>query len=316
MTFPALPRTWSLDGFSFNIGADANGHTTIVDIPEWENPPGPKPKISPRTEGDGSYRGPNYLDGQSFRIKGTGQAMTPQSRILLRDRLAALCLDPGTLYPLTCSDPARAQDLTVYVERDDQPDIRWSIDGISLTFDIPLYAADPLKYSPDNAIQSTALASPGTDGILWNGSPGASGGIEWNGSPTVSGGLIYQSGSGSSGVLRLTNNGTKEAPILYTITGTVTNPRLSRVPQPSRGLGNAIVRWGGTVNAPSQLIIDTKTERVTLDSVDVNGALTNSDFFGVPGRDSSGAPGYVDIEYTATSGSGTMLFAVNKNVYV
>ncbi len=312
MTFPALPRTWTLDGFSFNVGADSNGHSAIIDVPEWDDPPPPKPKIQERSEGDGAYRGDNYLAGQAFTIKGTGQAMTPQSRILLRDRLAALCLNKGTLYPLTCTDPARGTPLSVYVERLDQPEIRPLKDGVSVSIDIPLYSVEPFKFSPDNATQSTGPASAGIDGILWNGSPGASGGIEWNGSPTVSGGLIYQSGSGSSGVLRLTNTGTLEAPILFTVIGTAVNPRLSRVPQPSRGLDNAIIRWGGTVTG--SLVIDTGTERVYLDGIDASSALTNTEFFGVPPRDSTGAAGYVDVEYSVTSGSGT-LFATNKNVY-
>lgn len=314
MTFPALPRTWLLDGFSFNVGADANGCTTIVDVPEWDSPPPPKPSIQERAEGDGAYRGPNRMAGQAFTIKGYGQALSPQSRILLRDRLSALCLDKDTLYPLTCTDPARGFPLSVYVERMDQPDIRLLQDGVSVSIDIPLFAADPFKFSQDNTTQSTAPASAGADGILWNGSPSASGGIEWNGSPTVTGGLIYQSGSGSSGVVRLINTGTREAPILATVTGTAVNPRLSRVPQPSRGLGNAVIRWGGTVSG--SLVIDTGTERVYLDGIDVSSGLTNTDFFGVPPMDSAGNPGYVDIEYSVTSGAGTFLFATNKNVYV
>lgn len=311
MSFPALPVTWSLDGFEFNVGADAYGHSTIVDVPEWDNAPGPKPRFTERTEGHGAYAGPGYRAGKPLTIQGTAIASSPQSREALRDRLAALCLDPDTLYPLTCSNPYRDQDLTTWVKLYDVPDIRRHPDGVSLTLDIPVFAPDPWKYSTPNPTASTGLASPGLEGILWNGSPAASGGIEWNGSPAVSGGLIYEAGGGQSGILRLTNSGTVPAPITFTITSTAINPRLIAIQTQQR------LRWLGTVSGANYLTLDTNNRRVTLgstteDQVNVNGSLVESDFFTVP-------PGsYIDVEYADEStpgSSGSQVFAVNSNVY-
>jgi hypothetical protein len=310
MTFPALPVTWSLDGMLFNVGTDAQGHSLVVDVPAWDNPPPPKPRVSEKAEAHGAFQGPNYRGGVSLRIIGTAQALTSASREILRDRLAGLCLDPDTFYPLTCHNPWRTSgDLTMWVKLDDLPDFRRKPDGVTLNVDIPVFAADPWKYSADNNPQSTGLATAGLDGILWNGSPTASGGIEWNGSPTVTGGLIYESGQGSTGLIRLTNSGNQEAPILMTISGSVTNPQLVAVQSQQR------IRWVGTVTAPDVLTIDTKTGRVTLGPpgsatpVNVAAGLSDAQFFKVP------ANSFLDIAFTATSGSGTIFTAINKNVY-
>jgi hypothetical protein len=306
-----LPVTWTLDGFQFNVGADSQGHSTIVDVPEWDNAPGPKPRFVEKTEGHGAYSGPSYREGKPMTIVGTAQAVSPQAREILRDRLAALCLDENTLYPLTCSNPYRDQDLTSWVTVYDTPDIRRQPDGVSLTLDIPLFAPDPWKYSTPNDAVATGLASPGLGGILWNGSPSASGGIEWNGSPTVSGGWIYEEGGGASGIMRLINSGTRPAPITFTITSEAINPLLVAVQTQQR------LRWLGVVSGPNYLTIDTNNRKVTLGSddqnrVSVDGSLVESDFFMVP------AQGYIDVEYSDQStpgASSSQAIAVNSNVY-
>jgi hypothetical protein len=302
MTFPALPRTWTLDGFQFNVGTDAFGHSTVVNIPEWDSPPGPKPRLTPRPEAAGSYRGPSYEDAQIFTIIGHGQAMGPTERTQLRDRLASLCRDPRTLYPLTCHDPARGLDLSVWVERNAQPSIMYLRDGYSVSLDFQLVASDPYKYSADNAPQTTGLATPADDGILWNGSPGASGGIEWNGSPTVTGGLIYQSSSGSSGIIRLTNSGNEYAPVTFIISATVTNPQLDVIQTQQR------IRFAGDV-ASGSLTIDTKTGSAFLNGINVAALFSNFDLILVPPN------GFIDVVFSATSGSGTLLTGTNANVY-
>lgn len=308
MAFPALPVTWTLDGFSFNVGTDASGWSAIVDVPEWDNPPVSKPRVAERAEDHGAFDGPNYRAGKTLTIKGTAQAAGPAARELLHDKLASLCLDPDTFYPLTCHNPYRVgTDLTTWVKLH-EADFRRSGDGVSLNVDVLLFAADGWKYSTDNNAVSTGLATAGLDGILWNGSPTASGGVEWNGSPSVTGGLIYESGQGSSGVLRLTNSGTRPAPIVFTITGSVTNPQLVAVQTQQR------IRWVGTVSSPDVLTIDTKTGSAKLgpipdSAIIVTAGLSDAQFFSVPPN------GFLDVAYSATSGSGTILSGVNKNVY-
>ncbi len=310
MTFPALPVTWSLDGMTFNTGPDAFGHTAIVDIPEWDSAPGPKPRIDERTEAHGAYQGPNYRAGKVLNIQGTAQAMTPASRETLRDRLAALMLDPDTFYPLTCTNPYRTSGpLSMWVKLNDEPHVVRQRDGVSLTLDIQVFASDPWKYSPDNSVTTINLKSQGSDGILWNGSISASGGIEWNGSPTVSGGWIYESAQGTGGVGRLTNTGNREAPFTAIITAACTNPQLVAIQSQRR------VRWVGSIVAPNNLYIDGKTGRVTLGSdpvsaVDVSAALSDSQFFTVP------AAGFIDVEFSAIAGAGAQALCTNKNVYV
>lgn len=303
MAFPALPVTWSLDGFEFNVGPDSEGHSAIVDVQGWTSPPGPKPKISERVEDHGAYRGPNYRSSKVVRIQGTAQAETPTDRETLLDRLAGLCLEPGSTYPLTCNNPRRPAPLTMWVEHNDAPSFVELRDGLSVSVDIQLIAVDPWKYSPDNPTQSTGMRSVGADGILWNGSPSASGGIEWNGSPTVSGGLIYQSGSGTAGVIRLTNTGNRPAPVVLEITATAVNPQIDVIQTSQR------LRWVGTVGATSVLRLDSKNKSAFLDNINVGGTLSDADWFDVP------ANGFIDLVFTGdASSTGATLFATNANV--
>lgn len=307
MTFPELPVTWELDGFEFNVGQDAQGHSAVIDVPEWDDGPGPKPRFAERDEGDGAYFAPNYRAGKPMRLKGWAQAMSQESREVLRDRLAGLCAAPNVLYPLTCHNPYRSSGaLTMWVSLYDQPAIRRQVDGVSLTIDIPVFAPTPWKFSTPNAPVSTQQASPGLDGILWNGSPSASGGIEYNGSPTVSGGWIYESGAGSTGLLRLTNSGNREAPIQFTITSESLNPLLVAVQTQQR------MRWSGLVTGPNYLTIDTDTETVSLGSsadFRTSVVLAEANFFKVP------ANGFLDVEYRHDLVSSSQLLAVNSNVY-
>lgn len=308
MTLPALPITWSLDGFEFNVGVDAFGHSTIVDVPEWDDAPAPKPRFTERVEGHGAYFAPNHRAGKAMTVKGIAQANGPAAREQLRDRLAGLCLDAYTLYPLTCSNPHRGDDLTVWVSPYDQPVIRRQRDGVTLTVDIPVFAPTPWKFSAANDPVSTAQASPADGGILWNGSPASSGGIEWNGSVAVSGGLIYDSGGGTTGIMRLFNSGNREAPITFTITSESLNPLLVAVQTQQR------LRWTGLVTSNNYLVIDTDTEQVSLgdsdeNRVNVNGTLAESGFFTVP------ANSYIDVVYSHELISDSTVTAINSNVY-
>lgn len=308
MTLPALPVTWSLDGIEFNIGADVLEHSAIVDVPEWDNAPAPKPSFTERAEGHGAYFAPNYRAGKAMRIKGVAQALSPAAREALRDRLAGMCLDPFTLYPLTCDNPIRGDQLTMWVSIYDEPVIRKQTDGVSLFIDIPVFAPTPWKYSAPNDPVSTTQATPGLEGILWNGSPSASGGIEWNGSPSVSGGLIYESGAGSTGTIRLFNSGNREAPITFTITSESLNPLLACVQTQQR------LKWTGLVTGSNYLVIDTETEQVSLGAtadsrVNVNAALAESGFFSVPPNS------FIDVVYSHDTVSASQVIAVNSNVY-
>lgn len=308
MTLPALPITWTLDGFSFNVGADAFGHSTVVDVPEWDNSPAPKPRFTERTEGHGAYFSPNYRAGKAMRIRGVAVAAGPSEREAMRDRLAGLCLGEDTLYPLTCDNPARGDQLSMWVSVYDEPVLRRQGDGVTLTVDIPVFAPTPWKYSAPNDAVSTGQATPAIGGILWNGSPGASG-IEFNGSPSVSGGLIYDGGLGSTGTIRLYNSGNVPAPITFTITAESLNPLLVAVQTQQR------LKWNGLITGNNYLVIDTETESVTLgnsetNSVNVNGTLAESNFFTVPKNS------YIDVVYSHdTPGSLSTVTAVNSNVY-
>lgn len=301
---PVLPVWWELDGTSWNTGPDAAGNRLLVErATGWTSSAPPRPSVQPRPTASGAYRGPNYRGPKIVELAGKAEAVTPQARETLADQIAALCLDPDTLYPLTRHEHART--LTMWVQLNDVVSVVERPDGLTLDVNVQVIAADPTKYSPANASQSTGIAMAAEGGIAWNGSPSVTGGVEWNGSPTVTGGLIYQDGAGDSGTIVLANTGTAWAPITFTITpeSSVTNPSIANVDTGER------ITYGGVVT--SVLTINTGTGRTELaGGLNVGGALTSADFFLVPPRSS------IRVVFSAAAGSGAAaLLAVNSNAF-
>lgn len=300
MALKTTPTTGTLDGLSFGTGVDASGWSLVVNAWDGWDDPSPAPADhQDKPNSSGAFRAPNYRKSKPMQLICTGYSESALTRSALIRKVAAICGDPDTLYPLTRVDTDMS--LTTWVELDGKIGINRRPDGKHVFFTIPLKATDGQKYSPDNAAVSTVLASPPPDGVLWNGTPGNTG-AEWNGAGTPVTGLIYQSGSGFSGVMRLTNNGTRPAPIRFTVSGTVTDPQIDCVQTGQR------IRWVGTVSS-SPLLIDTKTGRATIDGINVTAFLSHSDMFTIPANSS------IDVAYSATSGSGTQLTGVNANVY-
>lgn len=299
--FPALPRTWTLDGTSWNTGPDGDGNSLLVQsVTGWDASLPPRPDIAARTNASGAYRGPNYRGPRIVEIRGKAEATSPQARQALKDRLTALCPDPDTLYPLVETEFGRS--LTLWVELNDTVDATPRPDGLTLDVNLQLIAPDGVKYTADHAPVSTGLATPADGGVAWNGTPSVTGGTEWNGVLPVTGGLVYQSGAGEGGVLQLTNAGTADAPIMFTITpaGSVTNPVIT-----NKTTSQRIAYTGVLADA---LTIDTGTGRVTIGDINVGGALSDADFFYVPAGSS------LEVLFTA-SGGAAVLTAVNADAY-
>jgi hypothetical protein len=294
--------TGSLDGLSFGTGPDGDGWSLVVN--KWngwyDSPPGVA-DITPRPDASGSYRGRNLARAKRFTLECTARSESPDTRELLMDKIVSILTDEDTTYPLVRNEITRT--LMIWVERDGSV-VPIPLGDRHIRFVIPLVASDPYKYTDYNDPQSTPLPSPPTDGILWDGpGPGVTG-TQWDGPGPGITGWQYQTTSGGSGIIKLTNSGTAEAPIEFTISATAINPKIVNIQT------QQIIRLGATVASPSQVTINTKTGQVLMDAVDVTGLLTNSDFFGVPPRSS------VDIAFSADAGSvDSILTARNANVY-
>jgi hypothetical protein len=265
----------------------------------YDSPPGGA-DITPRPDAPGSYRGRNLRRAKRFTLECTGRSESPDTRELLIDKIVSILLDPDSTYPLVRNEVTRS--LMIWVELDG-PVVPVPLGNYHVRFVIPLAASDPYKYTDYNDAQSTPLPSPPTDGILWDGPAGGTG-TQWDGPGPGITGWQYQTTQGVPGILKLTNNGTADAPIEFTISSTAVNPRITNIQT------QQIIRIGTTVGPPSSITINTKTGRVMMDSVDITGLLTNSDFFSVP------AKSFVDIAFSADPGSaGSILTARNANVF-
>lgn len=299
--FPALAVWWELDGYSWNTGPDSTGNSLLVQkVAGWTGSAPPRPNSDPRPTAAGAYRGPNYKAAKVLELVGKAEAGSRVLREDLADRIAALCADPDTLYPLVRHE--RSRTLTMWVELSDTIDVTERPDGRTLDVTAQFLAVDPLKYTPDNAAQVTGLAADALGGVAWNGTLPATGGVEWNATLPVTGGVVWQTGSGASGTVVLTNSGSAYAPVRLTITPTttVTDPTVVVVSTGER------ITYGGTIT--QVLTIDTQSGRTLLGEVNVGAALTDAQFFFVPPRSS------ITLAFSASSGSAT-LSAVNANAF-
>lgn len=301
MALKTTPTTGTLDGLSFGTGVDGNGWSMVVNAWEGWDDPSPAPADhEDKPNESGAFRGPNLRKSKPMQLICTGYSESALTRGALIRKIAAICGDPDSVYPLTRAEPDIS--LTTWVELDGKIGINRRPDGKHVFFTIPLRASDGQKYSPDNPAVTAGMAAPPSDGILWNGTGTPATGIEWNGAGTPVTGLVYQSDSGTTGVMRLTNLGSRAAPIRFTITATATNPQIDCVQTGQR------IRWVGTV-AGQPLLIDTKTMRATIEGVNVSPLLSHTDKIVVP------ANSFIDVVYSALSGSGSQLTGVNANVY-
>ncbi|MFC6090879.1 hypothetical protein [Saccharothrix lopnurensis] len=199
---------WTLDGITFNVGPDENGVEWAVEYERgWSGGATPRSARSVRVSGHGSYRGPAYRAERLVELTCWAHAPTREARRRAEHRLAALCSDPGRLYPLLCLE--ETGPLTAYVELDDELDPIISRDGRWLDFVIALAAPDPRKYGP----WTSAEAEPPSD------PPGGVDATTAGGVDATTAGGVDAGGGGSTGRLSITNAGTALVGPLFELVG-------------------------------------------------------------------------------------------------
>lgn len=276
--------TWELDGVVFDGTDDVNGFAYVVQtVKGWPGSSSRRPDQAPRPNGNGSYRGPNYRGSRVIGLTGLAQTRSRAARDQLSDSLAGLCRAATPLFPLVRHENTRS--LQCFVELNDTIDVTELPDGFTVTFDIQLIANDPRKFSTQLKHDETTLAQDPADGILWDGTGGGTG-TEWQGPATAPNtGLVYQATAGAPGQLVMENDGTDDAPIIFTIrgpsTGTLPNPSLMEV-----GTGNTIT-YGGVLVPGDELTIDTGTGLVRLNGAAGAGQLSRADLFEIGPRSTS-----------------------------
>jgi hypothetical protein len=280
VTLAAIGDTWELDGFTFNAGPDARGYSALASAKGWDSGLPARPRLSDRPNGNGSYRASNYRGPRVVELAGVAQAPSKLEREALMNDLAALCLDPATLYPLTKT--TRAHTLTAYVELTGDVAVTPLPDGLTVEFNIQVVAADGRKYSTEVQSAQAMLAQAGVQGVQWDGPGPSVTGIQWGGPGPAITGVVWQASSGTGSTIGLTNAGTAAAPILFTITApaaaTLITPAITRL-----DTGETIA-YAGTMGAGSVLTVNTGTGLALLDGVPVRGLFSRFEPFEIPPR--------------------------------
>lgn len=274
--FP-LAHRWHLDGLVINGDPAVNGGWELAVDPDgvagWSGSPAPRTSRYPRIGAHGAYRGPGWRSERIVSMTGWGWAPNPQSRLALEQRLAAWLSDPYRLYPLRREDLQSGENLTLYVELDDQVLVT-PVDAQHVRWSIQVAAPDPVKYGSEQSA-STALPTRGT-GLNWQPGLDWEPGLDW-GEPT------------SRGAVTVSNPGTADVWPRFRIDGPVISPEIIVD-------GRYRLRYAGVVDWGEWLEIDSHPARR---SVILNGSvprrLDRAEWRPIP------AGGSTDIAFSAAS---------------
>lgn len=240
---PGLRVQWEIDGLRFNNGVDSDGvQWTVQSEVGWSGSSVPRTARTPRPGGHGSYRSPVYRGDRIVELTCWAMASTWEARRRAEHRLAALCAEPGRLYPLLCTE--ELGDLTADVELDDVIDPIIEPGGYRLTFAIQLAAPDPRKYGPWFAGEAELPAQP-TGGL----DATTAGGLD----ATTAGGLDA-GGVGPTGLVTVANTGrAPTAPLVQFDAGAtdLVAPELADI------VTGEVLRYTGTVPAGQSVWINT-----------------------------------------------------------
>lgn len=283
MALAAIGDTWDLDGFSFNSGADERGYSLLATAKGWDSGLPARPRLTDRPNGNGSYRSPNYRGPRVVELEGVAQAPTRLDREHLMNDLAAVCLEPKTLYPLTKT--TRAHTLTLYVELTSEPVITPLPDGLTVTFNVQMVAADGRKYSTQLKSALARLAQASVLGVQWNGPGPSTTGVQWGGPGPAITGVVWQASSGTGSTIGLDNAGTAPTPILFTFTA----PTTGTLPTPTvtcLGTGETI-SYAGTMIPGDIMTINTGTGLALLNGSPVRGLFSRFEMFEVAPKSST-----------------------------
>jgi hypothetical protein len=276
MTLIAIGDTWELDGFSFNSGLDDRGYSLHVTTSKgWNSGRPPRPRLTDRPNGSGSYRASNYRGARVVELIGYARAQSRVAREDLMDALAGVCSDPALLYQLTKS--TRARTLTLFAELSDTVDVTAMPDGLTCSFNIQLVAADGRKYSTEGKSGLAMLAQASVQGIQWDGPGPSVSGVQWGGPGPAITGVVWQASTGTSSVIGLDNDGTAPTPVLFTFTA----PTTGTLPQPTvtRLDTGETITYSGSLIPSDVLTVNTGTGLALLNGTPVRGLFSRFDLF-------------------------------------
>lgn len=142
---------------------DTLGNSLIVTkLDGWHGAPARRTKHTDRIGADGVFRAPAYREARSIDMEGRYFSPDRFNFRRLERRLAAVCPDPGQLYPMTVQD--EVGPLTAYVELAGDIQIALASPRYG-EFSYGLLAPDPRKFNIDWTSSTAPFIVEGSDGI-------------------------------------------------------------------------------------------------------------------------------------------------------
>jgi tail protein len=287
--------TWELDGWTGYQGhraePDSDGvRWHVQEVLGWWGPTGIRNNDQDKTGSDGAFYSPPDRAARVVTIIGTADCPDDAAMESAMDRFNSLLGNRSTLHTLTANELTRARQVDVHLA--DGTTIEPAYGG-DLDYQLTVIAPDSRKFSGDLHQTSCHMTQDAPGGVRWDLAASAAG-VQWDG-PAGTTGLVWESGPGESGVMQLTNSGTADAPIRFTVAGPVQGPSIVDV-QTDR-----TIAYPGLVADGSQLVIDTGTGYTALDGANRRPQLTRTDFFSIP------ANGSVTVAFRGALSSTTAL---------
>lgn len=241
---------FTVDTLTLNASTDANGCDWIITSEKgWFGKPAVKTNRVDKPAARGTFIGSEHPAARVITLAGRLNAPDAPTMRDAVDKLLGICADPNTLYPITCTDE---RGLTLAAQcRLDGEILATPVNWNTVDFSIQLVCPDPRKTAATQTEVSAVLTAAGLGGLAY---PLA---FPLNyGTPGIPGSLV------------LTNPGSAEADILFSIRGPVTNPLIT-----DTATGNTTA-YLGALSASDLLTVDTSSGRVLLNGIDRRGLLS------------------------------------------
>lgn len=257
----------TIDGNQFGVVTSDGALIVCTGITGWYGGAGVRTQFTPRPNGHGSF------DGKVYRaervIAPSGWAYADSRNALMGELLnIAGILGEGQLGTIEVNDPDYGGDLSCQARISDTPQLSWDSFKCCWNWQLQFTNPDGRLFGPLMSA-TTGLPSPPPGGLVFP---------LFDGTGKLEFGL-----PGDPGQVTLSNPGTADAFLTFTITG----PVLGGFTLTDVASGRQIVYAGDVPSGATVLIVDSATGRATLNGADRTGELTSKQWWPVPRRGSS-----------------------------
>jgi hypothetical protein len=242
--------TFTIDTLTINGSTDANGCDWILTSEKgWNGKPAPKTNRYDKPASRGTFIGSEHPGSRVVTLDFRLSAPDVPTLRNAQDQVLGICADASTLYPLTCTDE-RGLTLSAQAKLDGEV-LLTPVSATSVDVSIQLVCPDPRKTSTLPHIVTAGLVAAGVGGVAY----------------PVAYPVNYGT-PGASGSLVLPNAGNAPADMTLAIVGTATQPTLTN---PAT---NDVVSYMGGLSPTDQLVLNTSSGRVLLNSIDRRSLLS------------------------------------------